>query len=264
MNDPIPDPLSGKHVLDWAVPVTRSLNGLRDKAGATARNERDRRAANKPLPYEVRFDATLDSGDGGWKIYLPTEHLLSYDGVDVDTSDIAGITAIEDANGDVTGWYSFDDIDLQDDHVWLVITITDPASGSSSPTVEAEFAASEGQASTGEKVVNVCIAEVSYTAPSQSGDPATIEIKQSVVGALHLGGGASALASGTVVMSVDYVTSSDDDDFATHPYAIRIKRGTLANINGVVQPVEDPLLKQFIDTVAHTASMDATSGSSAS
>ena len=142
----------------------------------------------KPLPYEVRFDATLDSGDGGWKIYLPTEHLLSYDGEDIDTSDITGVTAIEDANGDATGWYSFDDVDLQAEHVWLVVTITDPASGSSSPTVEAEFAASEGQASTGEKVVNVCIAEISYTASSQSGDPATIEIKQSVVGAVHLGG----------------------------------------------------------------------------
>ena len=142
----------------------------------------------EPLPFEVRFDATLDSGDGGWKIYLPTEHLLSYDGEDIDTSDIDGVTAIEDANGDATGWYSFDDVDLQAEHVWLVVTITDPASGSSSPTVEAEFAASEGQASTGEKVVNVCIAEISYTASSQSGDPATIEIKQSVVGALALGG----------------------------------------------------------------------------
>ena len=45
MNDPIPEPLSGKHVLDWAVPVTRALNALGDKVGAKARNERDRRGA---------------------------------------------------------------------------------------------------------------------------------------------------------------------------------------------------------------------------
>ena len=45
MIDPIPDPVSGKHVLDWAVPVTRALNALGDKIGATARNERDRRGA---------------------------------------------------------------------------------------------------------------------------------------------------------------------------------------------------------------------------
>lgn len=48
MNEPIPEPLSGKHVLDWAVPVTRALNGLRDKVGAPARNERDRRGASSP------------------------------------------------------------------------------------------------------------------------------------------------------------------------------------------------------------------------
>lgn len=70
------------------------------------------------------------------------------------------------------------------------------------------------------------------------------------------GGGGGITASGTVVISVDYVASSGDADFATHPYAIRIKRGTLANINGVVQPVEDPLLKQFIDTIEHSAAMD--------
>lgn len=78
------------------------------------------------------------------------------------------------------------------------------------------------------------------------------------------GGGGGISASGTVVMSVDYVNDSEDSDFDAHPYAIRIKRGTLAVVNGELKPVEDPNLKQFIDTVAHTASMDATSGSSAS
>jgi hypothetical protein len=48
MFDPIPDPIPNKHVLDWAVPVTRALNGLRDKVGAPARNERDRRGASSP------------------------------------------------------------------------------------------------------------------------------------------------------------------------------------------------------------------------
>lgn len=48
MNDPIPEPLSGKHVLDWAVPVTRALNAIGDKIGAPARNERDRRGSAAP------------------------------------------------------------------------------------------------------------------------------------------------------------------------------------------------------------------------
>lgn len=150
-----------------------------------------------PLPYEVRYDGTLEDGDGGWKIYLPTDHLLSLDGDEIDTSDIIGITVIEDANGDATGWYSFDDIDLQDDHVWLAIKTTPAQEGSGdSATVEAEFAATEGQSVSGEEVVNICIAEIDYTAPANAGGAPTIEIDQLVVGALHLGGAADVVLIG--------------------------------------------------------------------
>lgn len=48
MFDPIPDPISGKSILPWAVPVTRALNALGDKVGASARNERDRRGSASP------------------------------------------------------------------------------------------------------------------------------------------------------------------------------------------------------------------------
>ena len=43
MFDPIPNPISGNSVLEWAAPVTRALNALEDKIGATANNQRDRR-----------------------------------------------------------------------------------------------------------------------------------------------------------------------------------------------------------------------------
>lgn len=46
---PIPDPISGKSILPWAVPVTRALNAIGDKVGATARNERDRRASSPDM-----------------------------------------------------------------------------------------------------------------------------------------------------------------------------------------------------------------------
>lgn len=186
MFDPIPDPISGKSILPWAVPVTRALNAIGDKIGATARNERDRRAANKPLPYEVRWDSSLNSGEGGYKIYLPTEHLLSYAGEDVATSDISGATVIQADNAD-TPWYSLDDIDTSADHVWLVVTVTE--SNGSVVSVDAEFSSEEGQPATGENVMNVCIAEVSYEAPENEGDTAVVAISQSVVGAVHLGGG---------------------------------------------------------------------------
>lgn len=187
MIDPIPDPVSGKHVLDWAVPVTRSLNALRDKVGAKARNERDRRPTQQPQPFEVRWDGSLNNSSGGWKIYLPTEHLLTYGGVDVATSDISGATAIQDDDNNDTPWFSLDDVDTSADHVWLVVAVTE--SNGSVVSVEAEFAAEEGQEETDEKIYNVCVAEVSYTEPEEDGGTAIVEIKQSLVGALHLGVG---------------------------------------------------------------------------
>lgn len=186
MNDPIPEPLRGADVISWAHPVTRTLNALHDKIGAPTRNERDRRASAKPLPFEVRWDATLNDGEGGYKIYLPTEHLLSYGGTYVNTSDISGATPIPDANGDDTAWSVLDDIDTSADYVWLVVTVTE--SNGSVVSVDAEFSSEEGQSATGENVMNVCIAEVSYEAPENEGDTAVVAISQSVVGAVHLGG----------------------------------------------------------------------------
>lgn len=185
MIDPIPDPVSGKHVLDWAVPVTRALNGLRDKVGAHARNERNRRPAQQPQPFEVRWDNSLNSGSGGYKIYLPSGHLLSYEDEDIATSDISGATVIQSDNAD-TPWYSLDDIDTSADHVWLVVTVSDPESEGNSPTVEAEFSSSEGQPQTGENVIDVCIAEIDYTEPEDEGSAPTVKISQSVVGAIRL------------------------------------------------------------------------------
>ena len=130
---------------------------------------------DKPLPFEVRYDGTLDSGAGGWKIYLPTEHLVQFDGAYLDP--LGDVTPILDANGDETGWYSFDEITLQDDHVWLVIS-------ESSGTYTASFANAEDS----QAVANICIAEVSYEAATQS-TPETITIKQSVVGAIVMSSG---------------------------------------------------------------------------
>lgn len=143
-----------------------------------------RRPKDKPFPYEVRFSQDLDSGIGGWKIYLPTEHLLSYAGVDVETSDFTGVTQIQDSNGDDTAWYSFDDISLEDGHIWLQISKT-------SGTVTAEFVGDPEEGEEGgegeeeEEPVRICIAEVSYTPPA-SAVPAKITISQSVVGALRV------------------------------------------------------------------------------
>lgn len=155
-----------------------------------------RQKATAPHPYEVRWDGSLDDGAGGWKIYLPTEHLLSYGGANVATSDIGGVTCIEDADGNDTPWFSFDEIGTSADHVWLVVTVE--KSAGEVVSIDAEFADEEGEdESEGEgeetetEIVNVCIAELEYTAPEDEGSPPTVKVVQSVVGAVRLGGGSS-------------------------------------------------------------------------
>ena len=211
MFDPIPDPISGKSILPWAVPVTRALNALGDKVGATARNERDRRPTQQPQPFEVRWDGSLNNSSGGWKIYLPTEHLLSYGDIDVATSDISGATAIQDDDNNDTSWFSLDDVDTSADHVWLVVTVTE--SNGSVVSVEAEFAAEEGQEETDEKIHNVCVAEVSYTEPEEDGGTAIVEIKQSVVGALHLGGKSDSVTPDDV--STEFIPEPEEGEEPT-------------------------------------------------
>lgn len=204
MTERIPDPIAGQDVLPWAGKVTRRLNALGDKAGATARNERNRRAPQLPQPFEVRWDRELNDGSGGWKIYLPTEHLLSYNGEDISTSNISGISVVQDASDNDTPWFVLDDVDTSADHVWLVVTISESSessagagssgsglnaeSGGSVLSVAAAFTAEEGQGQTGEKIINVCVAEISYDAPETEGEQAVVGIRQSLVGSLHLGG----------------------------------------------------------------------------
>ena len=143
------------------------------------------RPKDKPLPYVVRFDQDLDSGNGGWKIYLPTEHLLSYAGVDVETSDFTGVTQIQDSNGDDTAWYSLDDINLESGHVWLEVS-TSAGAVTAGFVGDPEEGEEGGEGEEEEEPLRICIAEVSYTPPAST-VPAKITIFQSVVGALRVG-----------------------------------------------------------------------------
>lgn len=205
MSGLIPYPTGAKKLpRSWAQGVTDAANAVRQFGGTgmlaremgplgsgaepVPENKRNHRGAQRPQPYEVRFDSSLNDGDGGWKIYLPTAHLLSVGGEYVA---LGGVSALEDANGDGTGWFEFDDIDLEATHVWLVVS-ADASGSASGPTVTAEFAAEDDEDAQG----NVCIAELSYTAPTNS-EPAVVSIKQSVVGAIQLGGadGASVAVS---------------------------------------------------------------------
>ena len=174
MNDPIPEPLSGKHVLDWAVPVTRALNALGDKVGAKARNERDRRPTRQPLPFEVRWSAKANSGAGAWVIWLPNPARLVCIG---DTymaapSNIVAETALP------TGWWRMTTVGTSATAVYLNVT-TYTATG----RVFLDISATAGQASTGFTVTPILVATM--TTNAQTGAKA---VKQFVDSAIVIGG----------------------------------------------------------------------------
>lgn len=188
-----------------------------------------------PAPYTVRYAASLNSGSGGWIIWLPSASLLYVNGAAVDVR--SGLSAA--GNGYPSGWYSLGNVlSSTGGTVYLAVTTGSSTSATFTNTPSgADYA-------------------VLIATATRSTSTLAVQVAQSVTSALSVGGGGSISASGIVVMSVDYVTSSGDPDFATHPYAIRIKRGTLSNVNGEIKPVEDVNLKQFIDTIEHSAAMD--------
>ena len=69
----VPEPQVDGSVLSWAASATRAINAraIGREAAPGARNERDRRDV-QPRPFEVCFDASLDSGDGGWNRHVRT------------------------------------------------------------------------------------------------------------------------------------------------------------------------------------------------
>lgn len=81
------------------------------------------------------------------------------------------------------------------------------------------------------------------------------------IGKIAAGGGNIDVDYDAVIgISMDYVSSSDDEDYAEHPYAIRLRRGRLVINNGKLTVEEDANLKQFIDTTPYR---DASEGATA-
>ena len=181
MNGTIPTPAKGEPPrASWAAAVTDVCNAVRvaglggtlarDGAGAFGNeplpaNQRNRRASLLPRPYEVRWDASLEDGKGGWAIYLPNEHLLQ---VGSDFVVPTGATAIPDTDG----WMALDEVGKDADHVWLNVTFNQ--TGPSSAALEAE-----DKTNATANIVGICIAEVSYEDDTESAS-----VSQSVVGAL--------------------------------------------------------------------------------
>lgn len=181
MNNLIPRPAQNERLrLSWGVAVTDACNASNrigmggtlvsegpngSGAAPLPANQRNHRGQMAQHPFEVRWDASLEDGKGGWAIYLPNEHLLQ---VGSDFVVPTGATAIPDTDG----WMALDEVGKDADHVWLNVTFNQ--TGPSSAALEAE-----DKTNATANIVGICIAEVSYEDDTESAS-----VSQSVVGAI--------------------------------------------------------------------------------
>ena len=102
-----------------------------------------------PLPFEIRWAQSENNNQGAWVIWLPdiAQLVMLKDAYITPT----GVTAAQVLPG---GWYTIDDVDENSTSAYLVVTIPDTGSAS------ALFSSTEGQATTGETVLNIAIAEM--------------------------------------------------------------------------------------------------------
>ena len=189
-----------------------------------------------PAPFTVRWSQSEDNGSGAWVIWLPDlAKLVQLDGAYLT---LTGVTAAAKLP---TGWYTINDDDGEATEVYC--NVHKPiflGSPSANISIDADTA------TTGESVIPVLVARMTTSTAGAK------LVKQFVDSALILaggGGGGEMPASGVVVMSVDYVTDYTDPDFEDYPFNIRARRGNLTTVNGAHTVVEDPNLKQFIETI---------------
>lgn len=182
----------------------------------------------------MRWSQSENSGDGAWVIWLPDlAKLVQLDGAYLTLTGVTAATKLP------TGWYTINDDDGEATEVYCNVH---KPTGSGSPS--ANISVDADTATTGENVIPVLVARMVTTSSGAK------LVRQFVDSALVMaGGGGEMPASGVVVMSVDYVMDNTDADFDDHPYNIRARRGNLTTVNGAHTVVEDPYLKQFIDTI---------------
>ena len=148
--------------------LRRAIAPRSGNTGAVAASGRPIDPDRFPPPFTVRWSASAASGAGAWVIWLPAaSDLLLVDGESVT---IGGVSAAQELPG---GWYTIDDITSDSSAVYLVITVYE-----NSGAATAELSQTEGQATTGEKVYNVKIADI---ATSEMGAKSVKQYTESVV-----------------------------------------------------------------------------------
>jgi hypothetical protein len=138
MIEKIPEPIAGKSIINWALPVTRAINSLPDKIGASARNERNRTTPGFLHPYTVKWSKEKDK----LLIYLPYLKSLYFSG---SRKTIGGVTSAADEYG--TDWFTIKDSSAESTDVFLGVFLKEDDDGNPIPG-EFDFATITTQEST--------------------------------------------------------------------------------------------------------------------
>jgi hypothetical protein len=123
MIEKIPEPIAGKSIINWALPVTRAINSLPDKIGASARNERNRTTPGFLHPYTVKWSKEKDK----LLIYLPYMYSLYLSGKGK-TPD--GVTIASEYGQD---WYTINDSSEESSEVVLGVFLKEDDDGNPIP-----------------------------------------------------------------------------------------------------------------------------------
>lgn len=207
----------------------------------------------RPNPFEVHFfeaDADTDWEDGYAVWMEDLDHLACINGQYVTIENVR-YANVYDENTGYGSWYFLDDETLTfGQTLYLVLT---PARGEN----ESEGPKARLQTAPGTDADSVSVAIATIDAIEVEGYLEPRDIWQHVTSAVIVstggGGGTTDVASETIVaLGMDYVADASDEDYEDHPYAIRLRRGYLKNVNGELTVEEDHSLAQFIDTTPYT------------
>ena len=249
----IPLPQKGRPIsLRWGVSVTESCNAMRQigagglvRAGAGGfgmeqlpSNRRERRVNHLLHPYEVRW-AKTESDEGFWMIWLPSDKLFYFYGWWIDVR-----KRLDPAEGYPDGWYKLENLPKDEDGALYLCSKRYPKNEKAPEVV---FAPDPSEMTDLDFYIRICNTVVN----KKQNLHRVKQFVSSTVVATHSQGG-SALEIGEndiVAISLDYVTSESDKDWAYHKYALRLKRGRLKIEDGLLSVEEDSGLTQFIDTV---------------
>lgn len=126
-----------------------------------------------PPPFTVRWSASANQGASAWIIWLPgLGNLVALGGALIPT--IGGISAAQGLPG---GWYTIDGLTANSTAVHLVVTVVDLTGAAT-----AELSGTPGQATTGETVYNIKVADISTSAAGAK------SVKQYVDSIVTIGG----------------------------------------------------------------------------